>query len=365
MSDQANLRKELRPPGVVSASCPGCVFFDQCGGIQNSRPLMNCFDQFCCGDGSCDNICPYKPDFAERLREVNGLRFDDIPLLKQDELSLPFYVPLVHHHYRRSKSLSVRCASLELYDLFRLRSGSYQTVVDSADALRAHFRLATDTEIILRGTAEDEALERYWSYRKTDDVAKQIARLGVSLVIGPNFSTFLDVPRTDALFNRKRQLMCLTELSEAGVSVAPHLSATMPADWRFWADFLRDNPSLRHIALNCQTGYKNPKEGRKAITRIASIQQELGRELALILIGGGQFMKFVSSERFKTVTLIDSEPFAKTMRRRRMAASNGKREWEETWTLERQPLDHLLSDNIGLYSDWVQRQSDGRQTVLR
>lgn len=363
MSDAANLRKALRPHGVVSASCPGCVFFDRCGGIQNSRPLLNCFDQFCCGDGSCDNVCPYKTDFAYRLREINGLCLEDIPPLTQAELTLPRYVPLIHHKYSRSRLLSLPFASLELYDLFRMGSGRYQSIVGGPDDLRTHFRLASDTKIVLRGTAKDELLERYWSYRSTDNVAQQIARLKVSLVIGPNFSTFLDVPRTDALFNRKRQLMCLAELSEAGVSVAPHLSATMPADWRFWMGFLRDNPTLRHVALNCQTGYKSPKEGRKAINQIATIQQNLGRELALILVGGTQFTAFAST-RFKTVTLIDSEPFAKTMRRRRMAPSNEKRRWEETWTLERQALDDLLSENIRLYSGWTQRQSNGRQTVL-
>lgn len=364
MSDDSALRKELRPPGVVAASCPGCVFFDRCGGIQNSRPLLNCFDQFCCGDGSCDNVRPYKPDFAERLREVNGLCFDDIPPLAQAERTLPRYVPLIHHKYSRSKLLSLPCASVELYDLFRLGSGKYQCVVDGPDDLRTHFRLGSETHIILRGTAKDELLERYWSYRKTDNVAEQIACLNVSLVIGPNFSTFLDVPRTDALFNRKRQLMCLAELSEAGVSVAPHLSATMPADWRFWTALLRDNLTLRHVALNCQTGYKTPKEGRKAISEIVSIQQNLGRELALILVGGAQFMSFASAH-FQTVTLIDSEPFARTMRRRRMAPSNGIRRWDETWTLERQPLDDLLTENIDSYSAWTLRQSNGRHPVLK
>lgn len=364
MNNDSVLRKELRPPGVVAASCPACVFFDRCGGIQNSRPLLNCFDQFCCGDGSCDNVCPYKPDFAERLREINGLCFDDIPPLAQAEQTLPRYVPLIHHKYSRSRLLPLPYAALELYDLFRLSSGNYRCVVDEPDDLRTHFRLASDTSIVLRGTAQDELLERYWSYRKTDAVAQQIARLNVSLVIGPNFSTFLDAPRTDALFNRKRQLMCLAELTEAGVSVAPHLSATMPADWRFWANFLRNNSTLRHVALNCQTGYKSPKEGCKAISEIASIQQQIGRELALILVGGAQFTAFASA-RFKTVTLIDSEPFAKTMRRRLMAPSNGIRRWNETWTLERQPLDDLLAENINSYSAWTHRQSNGRHTVLK
>lgn len=364
MNDSANLRKELRPPGVVSASCPSCVFFDRCGGIQNSRPLLNCFDQFCCGGGKCDNVCPYNSDFMDRLREINGLCFDGIPTLKQEAgLDLPAYAPLIHHRYSRAKPLSLPFASVELYDLFRLKRGKYECVANSPDELRAHFKLGSETKIVLRGTAVDESLERYWSYRKTNNVAEKIARLDVSLVIGPNFSTFLDVPRTDALFNRKRQLMCLAELSEHGVSVATHLSATMPADWRFWKSYLNDNPQLRYIALNCQTGYKTPTEGQKAICTIATIQQNIGRELFLVLVGGAQFTKF-ASRRFKHVSLIDSEPFAKTMRRRRMVNSGAKRRWEESWSLKGQPLDELMSDNIGLYSGWTHQQLNGNQAAL-
>lgn len=125
----------LRPPGPVAATCRLCPFFDRCGGIQNSRPLLNCFEQFCCGSGKCDNICVYKPDFLERLTEIGGLRFDDIPLLRQDRIVLPTYVPMIHHPYRRSRWLDVSYAALDTYDIFRLREP-----IDSllAENVRAH-----------------------------------------------------------------------------------------------------------------------------------------------------------------------------------------------------------------------------------
>lgn len=345
--------QDLRPSGYVSATCPDCVFFDRCGGLHNNRPMLNCFEQFCCGDGSCDHICPYKPaDFRQRMREIGGLRFDDIPALRQTPIDLPPYVPMIHHPYRRSAALAANVVALDPYLIFRRRSGAYRSLADDGAALRRHFKIAADAKVVLRGTAEDRFLEDYWSFRKSDRVAEQIASLGVSLMIGPNYSQFLDVPRTDALYNRKRQLLCLAELSEAGVSVAPHLSAIMPPDWAFWTDFLRSHDQLHHVAVNFQTGNKNWREGRKVIDRFRRLQDDLGRRLSMILVGGAQFVGCVAN-KIGMATLIDSEPFAKSHRRKLFRPHGTKRRWEETWTLTGQPIDHILQSNVDGYSSWV------------
>lgn len=349
--------KALRPNGYASAACPPCVFFDRCGGLYNSRPLMNCFDQFCCGDGTCDHVCPYKPaDFRRRMREIGGLRFDDIPALRQSPVELPVYVPMIHHASRRVRHLEAEAVALDPYLIFRPRNGSYRSIVGDGAALRRHFKVSPTSKIVLRGTAEDRFLEDYWSYRKSDRVAEQIAALGVSLVIGPNYSQFLDVPRTDALYNRKRQLLCLAELSEVGVSVVPHLSAIMPPDWTFWTQFLRSNGQLHHVAINFQTGNKNWHEGRKVIDRLRRLQDTIGRRLSLILVGGGQFAEY-AARQIGNFTLIDSEPFAKSHRRRLFRPHGEKRRWEETWTLFRQPIDRILQANVEGYFRWVAQRA--------
>ena len=52
MKANARLLLELRPPGPVSATCHKCFLFEPCGGLRNGRPLLNCFEQFCCDDQS-------------------------------------------------------------------------------------------------------------------------------------------------------------------------------------------------------------------------------------------------------------------------------------------------------------------------
>lgn len=357
MNGNSRTLAELRPPGPISPACKPCVFFEQCGGLQNSRPLLNCFDQFCCGHGKCDFVCPNKPaDFRRRMAEIGGLRFDDIPELRQKLLALPKYIPMIHHPYRRVGALRASHVALDPYKILRLKRGKYESVAADATALRNRFKILTDSQVVLRGTAEDTFLERFWSYRNTDRVPEQMARLNISLFIGPNYSHFLDAPRTDLLFNRKRQLLCLAELSKVGVSVVPHLSAVMPADWKFWLSFLQSNAQLRHVALNFQTGYRTPAQGRQAIDRVVEIQQAIGRGLSLILIGGAQFVEY-TAPRLQSFTVIDSQPFEQSLHRKVLRLRRGHPDWEDRWTLNGQPVDHILQENSDNYSSWIQGRS--------
>lgn len=359
MNANARLRLELRPPGPVSATCPQCFLFEPCGGLRNGRPLLNCFDQFCCDNKKCDHVCPYKPDdFRRRMWEIGGLRFDDIPPLRQLPLDLPRYVPMMHHAYSRSAALKAEIVSLDPYMIFGLRSGKYSAIPSEGLALRRHFKVADDARIILRGTAQDRFLERYWEYRKTDDVAGQVARLNVSLFIGPNYSHFLDVPRSDLLYNRKRQLLCLAELSQAGVSVAPNLSAVMPADWDYWSGFLRANPQLVHVAVNFQTGYRSRREGLKAVNRLMQMQDEIGRGLSLLLVGGAQYVRYVAG-RLASFTLIDSQPFKQSLYRKQFSPVGNRRRWEDTWTMRGQPIDEIMQRNVEDYASWVGAHGTG------
>ena len=354
------LRDELRPHGEVSAKCSGCIFFGDCGGIEPERSLFreDCFDRICCGDGSCDNVCPYKGDFLSRCQEVGGLRFDDLKPIEQRPVSIPRYVPLIHHGYSRDELLGCPVVALATSQVFRLdKSGAYRPIADTAESLRIQFRLQPSTRIVLRGTAKDPPLERYWKYRRRDDAPRMMAGLGLSLVVGPNFSHFLDVPRTDNLFNRKRQLICLGEMAAAGLNPVPHLSAVMPGDWSFWRDYLKSNTSIRQVAVEFQTGNKGGEEGTKAVMRLSHLRDQLGRDIHPILIGGTQFLTRFASE-FDDFTLIDSNPFMKGVKRKAFDASKASRSWDPRPTPPGEPIDPLIAQNIVEYSKWVDRRCE-------
>lgn len=358
MSTDAKRRTELRPHGLVSQGCGGCRFLETCGGYHNGRLFGDCFDDLCChftgkDKSGCNAVCPYKPDFEDCLRDVRGLRYNDLPMVEQSEVVLPEYVPVIDHASTRRTPLDWPIVALNTYAVTRGKSTKgCQAKDESPDGIRTRFGVASHAKVVLRGVATDPELERYWQRRAVDDSPGQLAKLGIHVAIGPNFSHFLDVPRTDHLFNKRRQLLCLSELAQAGVTVTPHLNSVSPGDWAFWERYLRSNPSIRTVAKEFQTGNKSPREGRKVISDLEALQQRLGRSLHPLLVGGARFAEYAAA-RFERVTVIDSMPFHKTMRRRRFDAADQPKVWREGYSLERQSLDELLAHNVAGYAAWI------------
>ena len=333
MVTNAELRDLLRPQGLESPGCAGCHFRELCGGFYNGRLFGNCFEELCChftgkDKAECNAVCPYKQDFKGWLRDTRGLRFDDLPSIEQPLIGLPTYIPLVDHRSSRREPLAWPVVALKTYSVLGVRrgSGKYQAIADTPDALREAYRLAPETQVVLRGVATDPELERYWEHRITAGAPRQLAQLNIHSAIGPNFSHFLDVPRTDHLYNKHRQLICLMELAEAGIPVVPHLNSVSPGDWTFWRRYLEVNATVRAVAIEFQTGHKSRRQGCSVLDHLAATQTHLQRPLHLVLVGGTQFIEY-AAKRFAGISLIDSTPFHKTMRRFRFDTSGPRAVW--------------------------------------
>lgn len=364
----AALRESLRPHGRVASDCDKCLHFADCGGIEPELNLFNtdCVRANCCrpwgpgteaGAPDCDNVCPNNPKYLELLREVDGLSFHDLPVIPQSAVDLPRYVPLIYRRYASKVTVNWPVVALDTYEVVKVANDRMVTVADSPDSLRRDFGLAPDTAVMLRGVADDRPLERYWSYRRRDCVPRQLARLGVSCAVGPNFSHFLDVPRHDNLFNRKRQLLCLAEFVEAGLNPVPHLNAAQPGDWRYWGRFLAENPSITVVAVEFQTGNRSRCEGERAISELVRLQERAGRRLHPLVVGGTQFLERIAAD-FQAASFVDSTPFMKTVYRQAFVsiAATGKRRWRKSPTAPGESLDRLLVHNLRCYSDWLDRR---------
>jgi hypothetical protein len=362
MSKFARIREELRPHGTLAPGCPDCVWYDRCGGFEPRPSLFNddCFTATCCkfnGDDvrNCGLACPHNPRFPELMADIGGMDAGHLPPLVQADVPLPRYVPLVHHAYSRRDPLDWPVVALDTYQVLKLKRDRLLAVAGDAGGLRRAFGIAPTAAVILRGVGSDRCLERYWDYRRRDGVPDQLARLGVCLVVGPNFSHFLDVPGTERVSNRKRQLLCLDEMMRAGLSPVPHLNAVQPGDWRFWRDYLKGNPSVRFVAVEFETGNKSPAEGRKAIEHLCGIQDALGRSLHPVVIGGTQFVESLAG-RFEAATFIDSTPFVKTVHRQLFDRAAGHCLWRASRTRAGEPVDDILLHNLTRYAAWVARR---------
>lgn len=212
MATNAERREQLRPQGLECLGCTGCQFHELCGGYFNGRLFGNCFEELCChftgkDKKHCNAVCPYKADFDGWLADTHGLSLGGLPVIKQDEVDLPLYVPLIDHASSRSDALDWPVVALKTYAVLGVRraSGRYEAIADSPATLRKAYLLAENTKVVLRGIAGESELEPYWENRIPSDAPGQLARLNVHAAIGPNFSHYLDVPRTDHLYNKQRQ----------------------------------------------------------------------------------------------------------------------------------------------------------------
>ncbi|MGL4423844.1 MAG: hypothetical protein ACRCZF_24530 [Gemmataceae bacterium] len=315
---------------------------------------LSCFDRFCCEKPECEMVCPKNTFWRDDMRELGGLRFEGLHRLDQADVTLPTYVPVIDHHYRLREVIEWPVVALKLSSIFRLKGTRYEPVAEDAASLRTYFKLSPSTRIVIRGIDDDPPLERYWQNRVSAHACEWMSRMSVDLVIGPNFSHPADAVRTETHANRMRQLICLAEMSAAGLTTVPHLNAVDSTDWRFWEKYLREQPGIRVVAKEFQTGDKDTEEGRLVIDRIAAIQVAVGRPLHLIAVGAAQFAGYVAA-RFPKFTILDSTPFMKTVAgHREFVVENGEPRWKERFFDPEDAIDSLFSHNLASYSAWLQ-----------
>lgn len=341
-----------RPPSPLNGPCEPCVFLKVCSGLRDFN-LFGCFHADCRGsEGGCDEVCPKNTNFANRVAGVRGLRFDNLAKIAQRDTELPVYIPHLNHPYSRNYSLEWPIVAVTLYDIFRMQKHIYTARAGDPGDFRSYLHLAPSTRVVVLGVDKDRPLEKYWSYRARDRAPEQLARLGIDLVIGPNFSHFIDVPRTDNLYNRKRQLLCLEEMQAAGLNVAPHLSDATEGDWDFWREYLTHNSSITFVAKEFQTGNKRRENGLAALDKLATIQQHTGRALHPILVGGSRLSEHAAT-LFERFTILDSRPFMNAINRHAFATKGRRPVWLSVPTLPCFGIDDLLLGNLSRYSLWI------------
>lgn len=344
----------LEPLGLLPRDCASCLLFPQCGG----HPL-EIVRAIGCGNyvDSTFNKQDMNPLDGPRYRhlwdDVFGLLDFSVERIEPiQSADLPAYVPLLQHPYSRREMLTVPIVALHLYQLFRKGTdGRYRCRFKNAAELRARYRLHPGTKILLSGVAIDRRLELFWAHHRSDNVAAQLANLGVIGVTIPNFSFFTDVTRYQILRNRKRIVLLTERLSAAGVRVAPHLNAITPRDWEFWFELLRDHPDTSVVSLEFQTGLATQSEGEAALQQVADIQQKLGRLIHPILVGGAKH--FVSAQKlFTRFTVVDSRPFMEAQARRILVGDNASGfRWQKSMAERGAAIDEHFLINLATYPE--------------
>ena len=327
--------------------CNSCFLRGECGGWLNDG--FDCFDKTCCGQPStCTYACPRSDNFQQVYADTDGLSSYRRWLLFQRAQEWPWYVPVIQNKSSRRKTIHRRVVAIPTSKLLRWGFDGEKAYRSKAQLYNA-FKLTPKTEIIALSVERDPSLENYWKYRKFRNSARRLKSLGIRRVICPDFSTAINLPRSDNLANRKRSLMCAEEFSEVGISVVPFLLATHESDWGFWQWFLKEHPQISVVAKEFQTGAACRSIGEWHVRWLLDLEQKLGRGLHIVAVGGRRFIPVLA--RLHGLTVIDSNPFMKTIKRRRLTITN--QHWTACRTPKGRPLDDLFDHNLCIYEQFI------------
>jgi hypothetical protein len=335
--------------GTPSIGCRTCPLLSDCGGYARRGGGWSCMDRCDSCDQKCDLVCFKRPDFARAFLEVGGFAHRSIPTLVAPADAMPRYIPVMQHPV--DKAVPLDWVALPLPSVMRFEGSQYGPRSPTADELRATFGLPSTTKIVLVGVGKDRGIETYWREHRKQQVARALEPLRWSAAIVPNYSLFLEEPRTQHMFNRKRSLLVAKDLSESGIPTALFLQAVSSGDWAYWESFLRAHPEVTHVAKEFQTGTANPTRGAYALDGVSRLQERLGRRLHLFAIGAARY-RCELPQRFDSWTILDSTPFMKAVNRR-VAAPPGRRiRWQPA---RGEDVSNLLLQNVGHYIDWIEQ----------
>lgn len=334
---------------TVSLGCTDCSLLHECGGYTRASGAWSCEDACAgCNENLCDVVCLRKKiEFKLDYAEVNGFGLDGLDAFCQHGLeSFPGYVPVIFHGSMGTTApLPFDTVAIPLDRVVTSSAKGAKVKFSSASELRAEFCLAANTRVILRGTGQDQPIEDYWQWAKHNALGEQLAALDLFCAIAPNYSVIRDHPRTQHLHNRKRSLLIAEQWSRLSIPTVPYLHALSDPDWPQYRDMLREHPEIRVLAKEFRTGHGNPHLAAHAIDMFVWLQEQLGRTLHLVAIGGSKVWHSLRMKLGKNVSFIDSHPWVPAAYRREASQQNGVLVWKH---LPNANPSELLINNVAV-----------------
>ncbi|MPZ35271.1 MAG: DUF4417 domain-containing protein [Rhodospirillales bacterium] len=349
-------RKLWEQPRIeTSLGCLSCPQFGLCGGLHTIASLFDCMGHCCGSPEGCTKMCRLKAhDFAQKVREIGGFELENVarsPLLAKP--NLPPVVPMIFHGDRRQRLFTGQAAALSMHRLLHRATG--QPKFESEDELRAEFRLAPETAIVLSGTDQDPPLERWWGYGEEarERAIAAIKSLGVSLVTTPNYSLFANSPRWDDLHSMKRIALVYEEFSRFGLATALHVNSRSDRDNERWTEFVADRSEISCLAYEFTTGSGRVDRRELHAQWLAKLAAKVERPLTIVVRGGIEVLPILAGA-FNEVVYIETSAFMKTMKRQRaVLTGNARLKWENLPTPIGAELDDLFEENVQQTSELV------------
>ncbi len=335
--------EKRNPPAL---GCQGCPEQALCG-VCVAASYFNCLTYCCSQPSTCASVCRANPDYADRVLEVNEFTLDNVPRGKRLEApALPQAVPIIFHASSRSGAALPGFAALSLCTMFSRRTGAARFI--SSDALRDGYRLAPDTELLVTGIGEDDAIERWWELGMPARAAfiRTLRATGIGLMTTPNYSVTVNAPRWDDLYAIKRIGLVYAEMIGEGMPTALHVNGRTDRDFKRWAEFITARDEITHIAYEFTTGTGWPMRLERHADWLCGLGRDVGRPLHLVIRGAADLVaRFAAT--FTGVTVLETDSFIWAVKRRQAILKDAiSIRTQPAPTDPGAPLDDLLASNI-------------------
>ena len=332
-----------------SLGCPTCLERDRCGGVHTDVGILDCRDLCTCADKTkCDMVCRFNPGlFVARMQEVGGLSFNNAPRTSANGVpTLPLVVPFVDHRYGRAAILDEPVVAVSLYELVNMATGKVH--VASRAELAARFLIPDGAQVVVSGVDKDGPIERWWELKDRRSILAALKALGITLATTPNYSVLTDVPRTDNLHAMKRILLAWTEMASVGVATALHVNGRTEHDYARWGALMADRQEIEILAFEFATGCGRGERIDWHVAQLCALADRVGRQLAIVVRGGGRKLDALR-QHFAQVTLVETDAFVRTIRRRKAYLTEaGRLKWARFATPMGAPIDDLFAHNVSL-----------------
>jgi hypothetical protein len=335
----------------MSLGCGNCPEKGVCGGLHTTGSHFDCL-VFCeCDDPStCQYVCRNNlVDYIARFHEVVSFEFDTVPRVPVlTSPSLPLSVPVIYHSSGRAGRLKVDTVAVPLEYLLDRKTGMLR--FSSRAAVAENFGFDVRARLVITGVAQDQPIEDYWSFRRATHIPEQLAAIQPDLVTAPNYSTPLDTPRWNNMYNMKRIVIGWSELISAGIPTSLHLNACTDRDWERLTDFVAEREEVRSVAFEFATGPARLARGEWHTEKLVALAAAARRPLQLIVRGGYIHLDKLYGA-FDAVVFLDTTSFMKAVHRQKFVRPLGKKmDWLPAGTPRNHPIDALLEHNVRGYS---------------
>jgi|GEM_PF-2795433 len=189
------------------------------------------------------------------LDEVGGLAFDTAPS-GGIKLNDPYIPVFDYRTIELARMTGADVVGLTLRDILvnplKIGAGHYAINKIQFRDVSVIRRLCSKKKVILFLTGLDVLIETIWHQRVPCELFQQLNMMGFWAITGFNFSVFGGECPVAQSLNQKKSLVSSMLLEENDIFTIPHIYAVNDFHIRKYQQWLKNNPQIQLVTMNCQ-----------------------------------------------------------------------------------------------------------------